>query len=220
MAPFFAAFMGVSLSFEVAVDELGLELVHTFVQDPRAGDSPDVDARWAQWAPPEVEEDLECFYYEALAGRQPIEQKRRALSGIECSPLPFHFPSQRMCLLGVERDAGSGCVSQAERATSFQGSFEGDGFPCIAGSCLHVFPHPLSLSVVMRPADGRRQQNLWARQFGNLVQPSGTAQAFSRSRPCISSPSTVWLCLCPPMRSLVALCNHQPVPLLRYVADL
>ncbi|CAE7295726.1 unnamed protein product, partial [Symbiodinium sp. KB8] len=106
VVPFFAAFMGVSLSFEVAVDELGLELVHTFVQDPRAGDSPDVEARWAHWAPPEVEEDQGCFYYEALAGRQPIEQKRRALSGIECSPLPFHFPSQRMCLLGVERDAG------------------------------------------------------------------------------------------------------------------
>ena len=193
MAPFFAAFLGVSLSFEIAIDELGSGLSHTYARDPRAEAASAEDQRWAHWAPPEVEDDLGCTFYEALAGQQPRERKGRTLTGIERSPLPFHFPSQRMSLLGVERDAGSGCASQAVRVTPFPCSAEGD-FARLDGSCMHVFPHLLPLSVVFRPADGRRQQNVWARQFDSLVQFSDTAAACEIPSPCNPEPPACFPC--------------------------
>ncbi|CAE7355562.1 unnamed protein product [Symbiodinium sp. KB8] len=173
VAPFFAAFLGVSLSFEIAIDELGSGLSHTYARDPRAEAASAEDQRWAHWAPPEVEDDLGCTFYEALAGQQPRERKGRTLTGIERSPLPFHFPSQRMSLLGVERDAGSGCASQdpAARAPSRPVSMVSDLQAMIAshvpmwpewiqGPLLHMSPYESRLLSGLFPTSTDRDRFL------------------------------------------------------------
>ncbi|CAE7479373.1 unnamed protein product, partial [Symbiodinium necroappetens] len=161
VAPFFAAFLGVSLSFEIAIDELGIDLTHTYAWDPRADAASVEDLHWAHWAPPEVEDDLGCIYYEALAGQQPRERKGRTLTGIERSSLPFHLPSQRMSLLGVERDAGSGCVSQAVRVTPFQSSAEGN-FVCTVGPAAKALSRPVSMVSDLQDEQGHTIDRLGA----------------------------------------------------------